>query len=75
MDIKPFDIVEFNGDHYRIKSIDGKEKIRLIGGPWVSECDVTLIESVTVPKFEIDDEVLINPIPLIEKTRLPVHLG
>ena len=71
MDIKPYDIVEFDGDRYRIKSMDGKDKIRLIGGPWVSECDVTLIESVTVSKFEIGDEVLINPIPLIEKRDYP----
>lgn len=71
MTIKPFDIVEFNGDHYRIKCIDRKGQIRLIGGPWVSECDVTLIESVTVQKFEIDDEVLINPIPLIDKRDYP----
>lgn len=71
MTIKPFDIVTFNGDTYRIKSMDGKDKIRLIGGPWVSECDVTLIESVTIPKFEIGDEVLIKPIPRIEKRDYP----
>ena len=71
MEIKPFDIVTFNGEPYRIKSIDRKNKIRLIGGPWVSECDITLTESVKVPKFEIDDEVIINPIPLIEKRDYP----
>lgn len=71
MTIKPFDIVEFNGDPYRIKFIDRKGKICLIGGPWVSEDDITLIESVMVPEFEIDDEVLINPISLIEKRDYP----
>lgn len=71
MTIKPFDIVEFNGGQYRIKSIDRKGKIRLIGGPWVSECDIILIESVKIPKFEIDDEVLIKSIPNIEKRDYP----
>lgn len=69
MGIKQYDIVEFNGDHYRIKFVDRKCKIRLIGGPWVSECEVTLIESVKVPKFKIGDEVLIKPISNIEKHR------
>lgn len=71
MGIKPFDIVEFNGDHYRIKRIDRKGNIRLVDGPWVSECDITLIESVTVPKFKIGDEVVINPITSIEQRDYP----
>lgn len=70
MGIKQYDIVEFNGDHY-IKFVDRKGKIRLIGGPLVSECEVTLIESVKVPKFKIDDEVIINPIPFVEKHDYP----
>lgn len=71
MGIKQYDIVEFNGDHYRIKFVDRKGKIRLIGGPWISECEVTLIESVKVPKFKIGDEVIINPIPFVEKHDYP----
>ena len=71
MTIKPFDIVEFNGDHYRIKCIDRKGNIRLVDGPWVSECDITLIESVIVSAFEIGDEVLIKPISNIEKHDYP----
>ena len=72
MDIKPFDIVKFGGENYRVQSVDECDKeIRLIGGYWVRESDVTLVESVIVPEFQIGDEVIIHPIPGHEKGDYP----
>ena len=52
MDIKPFDIVKLGGENYRVLSVDECDKeIRLIGGYWVRESDVTLVESVIVTEF------------------------
>lgn len=42
MDIKPFDIVKLGGENYRVQSVDECDKeIRLIGGYWVRESDIT----------------------------------
>ena len=76
MDIKKFDIVKCEGENYRVLSVDELDKeIRLIGGYWVRESDVTLVESVIVPEFQIGDEVIIHPIPGHEKGDYPTGWG
>ena len=64
MDIKTFDIVDFKGHRCRVMKMpinDGDIKVSLCGN--VRLDDVKLVESVTIPTFEVGDEVTIIPIP------------
>lgn len=64
MDIKTFDIVDFKGRRCRVMQApreDGNIKVSLYGEVGLDE--VNLVESVTLPTFEVGDEVTIIPIP------------
>ena len=64
MDIKTFDIVDVKGQRCRVMGApteNGTIKVSLYGR--IELDDVTLVKSVTVPTFEVGDEVIIEPIP------------
>lgn len=68
MDIKTFDIVDFKGHRCRVMKMpinDGDIKVSLCGN--VRLDDVNLVESVTIPTFEVGDEVTITSIPRDEQ--------
>lgn len=72
MDIKVGDIVRYQGQTYRVlnrvnSSMKELQIFGSFGGTWVYEPDVTLVESIQVPTFEIGDYVTINNIPSWEK--------
>ena len=72
MDIKVGDIVRYQGRTYRVlnrvnSSMKELQIFGSFGGTWVYEPDVTLVESIQVPTFEIGDYVVINDIPSWEK--------
>lgn len=72
VDIKKYDIVRFKGKNYHVRRIEKTYgELLLIGCDWVSESDVTLVESVITPELKIGDEVLIHPIPNHEKSDYP----
>lgn len=63
MEIKPYDIVEFNGERERVMRLHTyKNEVRITSYGWVDKPAVTLLESVDVPTFNIGDEVFIHPI-------------
>lgn len=63
MKIKPYDIVEFNGERERVMRLHSyKNEARITSYGWVDKSALTLLESVNVPTFEIGDEVFIKPI-------------
>lgn len=63
MDIRPYDIVEFNGEQYRVMSVRPYiNEVRIASYGWVDMSGVTLLESIDVPTFNIGDEVFIKPI-------------
>ena len=63
MDIRPYDIVEFNGEQYRVMSVRAYiNEVRIASYGWVDMSGVTLLESIDVPTFNIGDEVFIKPI-------------
>lgn len=67
MEIKKFDIVQFEGENYRVRYVDMMDmELHLMSGRWVKISDVTLVESVILPQFKIGDEVIIHPIPYDE---------
>ena len=64
MDIKTFDIVDFKGRRCRVMRApmgNGNIEVSLYGEVGLDE--VNLVESVTLPTFEVGDEVTIIPIP------------
>ena len=64
MDIKTFDIVDFKGRRCRVMRApmsNGNIKVSLYGEVGLDE--VNLVESVTLPTFEVGDEVTVIPIP------------
>lgn len=68
MDIKIFDIVDLNGRRGRVMKApteNGTIKVSLCGN--IQLDNVTLVESVTIPTFEVGDEVTITPIPYYEQ--------
>ena len=68
MDIKTFDIVDFKGRHCRVMRApmsDGNIKVSLYGEVGLDE--VNLVESVTLPTFEVGDKVTIAQIPSYEQ--------
>lgn len=69
MDIKRYDIVEFYGERHRVMHIDRRDDTIYISSHnrWIGIQDVRLLESVTIPTFEIGDEVIIGPIPTEEQ--------
>lgn len=74
MCIKQYDIVEYEGKNYRVRYVDHIENtIRLCGYDlcgydWVPISDVTLVESVTIPEFQVGDKVIIHPVSAEEKS-------
>lgn len=73
MEIKIFDIVDWNG--FRGRVMDEAKHINCIS---TSSCGVVklyhtkLVESVTIPTFAICDVVKVSPIPDEEKTSYPL---
>ena len=64
MDIKIFDIVDFKGRRCRVMRApreDGTIRVSLYGT--IKLDDANLAESVSLPTFEVGDEVTIIPIP------------
>lgn len=63
MEIKPYDIVEFNGERERVMRLHPYEnEVHITSYGWVDKSAVTLLKSIDVPTFEIGDEVFIKPI-------------
>ena len=69
MKIKRYDIVEYRGEPCRVMQVDYADETVYISGyhHWISASDVKLLESVTVPTFEIGDKVVIKPISAEDK--------
>lgn len=64
MDIKTFDIVDFKGRRCRVMQApreDGTVRVSIYGRVELDK--VNLVESVTLPTFEVGDEVTVIPIP------------
>lgn len=64
MDIKTFDIVDVNGRCCRVMQApreDGTVRVSIYGRVELDK--VNLVESVTLPTFEVGDEVTVIPIP------------
>lgn len=73
MTIKVGDIIEYQGQKYRVlnrinSSMKELQIFNSFGSAWVYEPDVKLVESIQVPTFEIGDHVVVNDIPSCEKT-------
>ena len=73
MDIKVGDIVEYQGQKYRVlnrvnSSMKELQIFNSFHSAWTYESDVKLVESIQVPTFEIGDHVVVNDIPSCEKT-------
>lgn len=63
MNIKPYDIVTFNGERERVMRIHKyKNEARITSYGWVDISDLTLLESFNNPIFNVGDEVFIKPI-------------
>lgn len=72
MDIKTFDIVEFRGRRCRVMQApreNGTIKVSLYGK--IKLDDANLVESVTLPTFEVGDKVTIAQIPSYEQRNYP----
>ena len=68
MDIKTFDIVEVNGIPGRVMyAPDRFGTVKVSGLGEVELSTVELVESVTIPTFEVGDEVIIDSIPVEEQ--------
>lgn len=76
MDIKTFDIVEVYGTPCRV--MRGSTKYGTIRTSFYGDVrlnDVKLVEPVTIPTFEVGDEVTIMPIPANEQRHYPYGWG
>lgn len=63
MDIKPYDIVEFNGERERVMRLHSyKNEARITSYGWVNKSALTLLEPFDNPIFNVGDKVLIKPI-------------
>lgn len=72
MEIKQHDIVEYEGENYRVRRVDLSDNtIKLCGHDWVPISDVTLVKSVVLPEFQVGDKVIIRPISTKEKLDYP----
>ena len=76
MDIKIFDIVDWNGFRGRVmgksKRLDRLNYISTSSCGVVDVYHTELVESVTIPTFAIGDIVNVLPIPSEEKTSYPL---
>ena len=73
MDIEVGDIVEYQGQKFRVlnrvnSSMKELQIFNSLHSVWTYESDVKLVESIQVPTFEIGDHVVVNDIPSCEKT-------
>lgn len=76
MDIKIFDIVDWNGFRGRVmeksKRLDHLNYISMSSCGVVDVYHTELVESVTIPTFAIGDIVKVLPVPSEEKTSYPL---
>lgn len=63
MEIKPYDIVEFEGERERVMRLHSyKNEARITSYGWVNKSSLTLLEPFDNPIFNLGDKVLIKPI-------------
>lgn len=68
MDVKTFDLVEAYGIPGRVMSVlNGRDTVKVSGIGNIKVSAIKLVESVSIPTFEVGDKVTIASIPIDEQ--------